>query len=454
VAQRVSDLALFDLPPREPEPELVLDEARLRDSFARFKAARYKTLSYGLGFDSTLALLEFLRDPAGYGLAPDLSDLTVVHAVVGSEFASTYAAVERAILPRLREHGVRFVEVARKGPSLSEGYEVLSDTREPYRLHRRGRFTLLDEMEIGGTVPQAAGGNTCSLKHKASPLDGFVKDDSGGAPVGTAIGYNGSEDRRAVKSEKAQASGKPGSRRVALDYPLIRTGLTRADVVQRVEEITGPWARSNCWFCVYSLSCGAMPEHLLRLREEPAAAARAMRLEYVSMALNENGSLYPNKEPLHTQVAADGNTAALGEFDALLNDPAQDWAVYRVRRVYPARRTASCREQHSGPCIAPACRDRAAKGSAWRSLTIEATGSRTYCAQRLRDLAAAVNRPLERGGRHRAGIDRVYLRRLPDPIRYGAAEEFLVIAPATAAAKERKNFPALWDRVARRGLPA
>ncbi|SEM83217.1 hypothetical protein [Streptacidiphilus jiangxiensis] len=451
----MSDLTLFDLPPREPEPELVLDEARLRDSFARFRAARIKTLSYGLGYDSTDAILEFLRDPVAYGLAPDLSDLIVIHAAVGSEFRSTYAAVEQAILPRLRERRVRFVEVARRGPSLSQGYEVLSDSREPHRLHRRGRFTLLDEMEAGGTVPQAAGGNTCSLKHKAFALDGFVEDTFPGATVGTAIGYNASEDRRAVKSEKAQAGGKAPRGLVSLDYPLIRTGRTRSDVVRRVEEVTGmPWGRSYCWFCVYSLSCAAMPEHLLRLREEPAAAARAMRLEYVSMALNENGSLYPNKEPLHTQVTADGNAAALGEFEALLNDPRQDWAVYRVRRVYPARRTASCREQHPGTCVAPVCRDRAAKGAAWRSLTVEATGSRTFCAQRLRDLAAAVNRPVERDGRHRAGIDRVYLRRLPDPIRYGAAEEFLVSAPATAAQKERKNFPSVWDRVALRGLPA
>ncbi|GAA4981389.1 hypothetical protein [Kitasatospora paranensis] len=116
-------LTLFDLdrPAAEPEPDLVLNEARLRDSFARFRAAPHKTLSYGLGYDSTDVLLEYLRDPEGYGLKPDLSDLTVLHAVVGSEFDSTYTAVEQAILPRLRRRGVRFVEVARKGRSLTDG---------------------------------------------------------------------------------------------------------------------------------------------------------------------------------------------------------------------------------------------------------------------------------------------------------------------------------------------
>ncbi len=451
------DLTLFELDPpaAEPEPELVLDEARLLESFARFRTAQYKTLSYGLGYDSTDILLEYLRDPESYGLAPDLSDLVVLHAVVGSEFDSTYTAVEQAILPRLRERSVRFVEVARRGRSLTDGYEVLSDTRAPYRLHRRGRFTLLDELETGGTVVQAAGGNTCSLKFKAHVLDGFVADAFAGATVGTAIGYNASERRRALKSERAQAKARPGTPPVALEYPLVRTERSRSDVVRRVEEVTGrPWRRSACWFCTYSLSCGSMPEHLLRLREEPAAAARTMRLEYVSMALNEHGSLYPNKEPLHAQVVADGNAAALGEFEALLNDPAQDWAVYRVRRVYTAGRIRQCREKHPDDCIEQRCRDRALKGTPWRSLTIVATGTRTACADRLREEAAQAGAALERDRRHGVPIDRCYVRRLPDPMRFGSAEEFLVCAPATAVEKARRNFPKVWRRVAVLGLPA
>ncbi|MFF4344743.1 hypothetical protein ACFY00_33085 [Kitasatospora sp. NPDC001540] len=453
------ELTLFDLAPQAaapvPEPELVLDEARLRDSFARFRAARHKTLSYGLGFDSTDILLEYLRDPESYGLLPDLSDLTVVHAVVGSEYDSTYALVEQAILPRLRERRVRFVEVARRGRSLRDGYEVLSDTREPYRLHRRGRFTLLDELESGGTVVQAAGGNTCSLKFKAHVLSGFVADAFAGASVGTAIGYSASEAGRALKSEKAQAKAKPGPAAVTLEYPLVRTGRSRDDVVRRVEEVTGrSWRRSACFFCTYSLSCGSMPEQLLRLREEPSAAARAMRLEYVSMALNENGSLYPNKEPLYSQVAADGNTAALGEFEALLNDPAQEWALYRVRRVYTAGRIRACREKHRADCIAAACRDRALKGTPWRSLTVVATGTRAACAARLREEAAEAGAALELERRHGVPIQRLYLRRLPNPMRFGAAEEFLVCAPATALEKARRNFPKVWQRVAVLGLPA
>ncbi|GAA4981396.1 hypothetical protein [Kitasatospora paranensis] len=313
----------------------------------------------------------------------------------------------------------------------------------------------MDELETGGTVVQAAGGNTCSLKFKAFVLDGFVRDAFAGATVGTAIGYNASEARRALKSEKAQAKAKPGPVSVALDYPLVRTGRSRDDIVRRVEEVTGrPWKRSNCWFCTYSLSCGSMPEHLVRLREEPAAAARAMRLEYVSMALNENGSLYPNKEPLHTQVAADGSIEALGEFEALLNDPGQDWALYRVRRVYTAGRIEACREKHLDDCIEPACRDRALKGTPWRSLTVVASGTRAACAGRLQEEAAEAGGALERDQRHGVPIQRLYMRRLPNPMRFGAAEEFLVCAPATAVEKARRNFPKVWHRVAVLGLPA
>ena len=50
-------------------------------------------LSYGLGADSTLILIDMLRDPLSYGLEPDLSDLIVITATVGSEWEDTVRLV-------------------------------------------------------------------------------------------------------------------------------------------------------------------------------------------------------------------------------------------------------------------------------------------------------------------------------------------------------------------------
>ncbi|MFC8670997.1 hypothetical protein [Streptomyces sp. NPDC057199] len=120
-------------------------------------------LSYGLGADSTLVLIEMLRDPASYGLEPDLSDLIVITATVGSEWEDTIRLVEEHVFPLLRRHRVRYIQVARCGPYEADGWEVLADSREPEQFIPRGRWTLMDELSLNGTVVQAAGGNTWSV---------------------------------------------------------------------------------------------------------------------------------------------------------------------------------------------------------------------------------------------------------------------------------------------------
>ena len=72
-------------------------------------------LSYGLGVDSTALLLRWLEEPRSRDF--DLSDLLVVTAMTGDEWPRTGALVERHILSRLREAGIRFAEVARAGQS-------------------------------------------------------------------------------------------------------------------------------------------------------------------------------------------------------------------------------------------------------------------------------------------------------------------------------------------------
>ncbi|MCZ9347224.1 site-specific integrase, partial [Streptomyces sp. TRM76130] len=59
---------------------------------------------------------DMLRDPLSYGLEPDLSDLIVITATVGSEWEDTVRLVKEHIFPLLRRHRVRYIQVARCGP--------------------------------------------------------------------------------------------------------------------------------------------------------------------------------------------------------------------------------------------------------------------------------------------------------------------------------------------------
>ena len=68
-------------------------------------------MSYGMGVDSTAILLRWLTDPSSRDF--DLEDLVVLTAHTGDEFDQTLRDVEEIVLPRMRAHGVRFIEVGR-----------------------------------------------------------------------------------------------------------------------------------------------------------------------------------------------------------------------------------------------------------------------------------------------------------------------------------------------------
>ena len=99
-------------------------------------------LSYGMGVDSTAILLRWLIEPSSRDF--DLADLIVVTADTGGEFDQTITDVEQIVLPALRRHGVRFIQVGRsqrKTTAKGDGVAVLQDTTAPTRLHRAA-YTL------------------------------------------------------------------------------------------------------------------------------------------------------------------------------------------------------------------------------------------------------------------------------------------------------------------------
>ncbi|MEU6355945.1 hypothetical protein ABZ896_42655 [Streptomyces sp. NPDC047072] len=433
-------------------------------------------LSYGLGADSTLVLIEMLRDPTGYGLEPDLSDLIVITATVGSEWADTVRLVEDHIFPLLRRHRVRYIQVARCGPYEADGWEVLADSREPRRFVPRGRWTLMDELSLNGTVVQASGGNSCSLKYKGWPLDQWGLAAFPGRPFRKIVGYHAGEHKRARSYDGCQHEDNLKARRTicTVEYPLIGRAWDRDIVEARLfTEFGFVWPKSYCTFCVYSGSCAALPVHLARLRDHLEQAVEVLALEYTSMALNENGSFYP-KGTLYELVAGDGNTAALRALDGHLTSA--EWALYRVRRVFPPARTKSCRERHGDSCPSPwpgcldpdtgertppcmqwhgpacrnpqpSCRDASRKGKASRSVEVVITGTHAQVADLIHRRAQEGGERVEESHLHPLGHLRS--QTLSRGTRFPTVEEFHAIAPSGVIAKQKKNFEELWHTTCR-----
>ena len=98
-------------------------------------------LSYGMGADSTALLLRWIHEP--HTRPCDLGSLLVITAMTGDEWPATGRLVTEHILPRLREHGIRWVQVARAGAAQADGITILDDSRAPRRGAPRRRLEAI-----------------------------------------------------------------------------------------------------------------------------------------------------------------------------------------------------------------------------------------------------------------------------------------------------------------------
>jgi hypothetical protein len=300
-------------------------------------------LSYGMGVESTAILLRYLEEPDTF--EDDLSELIVIVAMTGDEWEDTRTDVERHILPRVREHNVRFVQVARAGASQKDGIIVLDDSRQPRKLFVEGAYKLSDELQSAGMVPAFAGQHKCSLKYKAFVIESWLQQNVYPDGIRHTFGYNVDELGRVAKSDQAIARiifgfNSNESARVlkglAYDrpyrighYPLVLWGWDRLDCFLYIKDATGvDWRKSACVYCPFAKVDAGM---IARQQQFPAQVAQAMILERLSLAMNPRGQLY-NKQPLYQIVTANGNQAALELFQSRFQD--QTWALYRVRRIY------------------------------------------------------------------------------------------------------------------------
>lgn len=77
-------------------------------------ADRYQ-LNLGMGVDSVSILVRWLLEPGTRDF--DVNQLTVVTAQTGDEYRTTETAMNDFVLPLLREHEVRYTQIASRKAS-------------------------------------------------------------------------------------------------------------------------------------------------------------------------------------------------------------------------------------------------------------------------------------------------------------------------------------------------
>lgn len=319
-------------------------------------------LSYGLGVESTAILLRWIHEPECRDFP--LSDLTVMTALMTDEYGDTKKNIQKHILPLLRQHRIRYVQVARVGSKQSDGIIVLEDSRSPRRLHiNRVPFGLFDELASAGTVPNFAGAHRCSQKFKAWPLTAWMNEELQGQDCFHAFGYNKDETSRIDKSEKAFAQlnshlptpthrlvlgyNKDEEKRIAEAknydtngrigiYPLLEWGWSREDCENYIEKTIGVRiGKSACLWCPFARTTEQAINRWIR---HPRRTARGLLLERLSLSLNPKGTLFRDTT-LHELLSIPEAISVWKHYNHLLNT--LTWNLYRVRRIYTAKGKAN-----------------------------------------------------------------------------------------------------------------
>jgi hypothetical protein len=396
-------------------------------------------LSLGMGVDSVAILLRWLLDPTSRSF--DLRDLIVITAMTGDEFASTGTLMQDYLLPLMRKHGVRYIQVARKGHSTRDGIAVLSDSRETTEMHIDGVYKLSQEFLNNGTHQPVGGCRKCSQKQKGHVLDSMLSVElhdmtmselnkahkAGGLAVRPyihVIGFSADELRRVKKD---QDYGKlPG--RVAA-YPLVDWKWGRDECLDYIEQSVGVrWEKSACGQCPFA----QMSEDVQRrFRDEPELAAMSCEIEMNSLVFNHRMHLYGEDESksVFKMLRDDSNIGALRRFEQRVE--AREWAIWKVRRVWKKKNV----KNDDGDVIGT---DETKAGNAARATSIIARGSRDDMEKLL-----ATKGTIERGTAHNLG--RVWSRTKRTDGLFPAVEECLVVGPVIAREKEQKSFQAVWD---------
>lgn len=320
------------------------------------------------------------------------------------------------MLPLMRDHALRYVQVARKSGSQADGIAVLDDTRQPTRVHLEGAYRLSQELLAAGTVPQAGGARKCSAKAKGWPLDQFIRQETNGQPYLHVVGFEAGETGRALRDAGFNTELRTGS------YPLIEWNWDRSAAESFIEKHLGVrWIKSACTYCPFAiLNHGGRRRVMEMYAAEPGTGVSGLLMEHLAVSLNPRQGLMAGRRLADLLAASPAHAETMSLFREQLETCR--WNVYEVRRA-----------------LRPKASDPAKVANAARWLRIAAAGSRADMTAELAAMgrAAGINVTTD------DGIGRVWLRRRGPLLP--AAEQFYVAAPAGAAEKEGRGFAAAWE---------
>jgi len=284
-------------------------------------------MSFGLGLDSTALLMRWIVEPSSRNF--DLGELALVTAMTGHESVATRDAMVKLVLPHLRAHAIRFIQVARsrrRTTRAGDGIVVLDDSRHPATLHAAGDYTLGDEMRSAATLPQRGGSRICSVHSKGDALDPVIARITKGGHFRHVIGFEANEASRAKKDRLHDTAWRTG------EYPLQEWGWTRADCHAYLLDTLGESVpKSCCGFCPFAMSTAAGRAVIVdRYRHEPHLGAEAMFLEYLARSVNPAQTLIEGSS-VADLVAQARLTHVSDLFEQQLRHCA--WSLYEVRRV-------------------------------------------------------------------------------------------------------------------------
>ena len=311
--------------------------------------SRPVVLNYGLGVDSTAILLRWLHEPSSRvinGEPFQLDQLVVITAMTGDEWESTGELVEVHILPLLRQHGVRMVQVARSDYSARAGVTVLDDSTSPKLLYFDGDFPLSNELLRDAIVPMSGQGlRHCSEKQKGSVIAKALPSLLGTNEYFNVIGFDSTELSRIKRASKFIGSDN----RITV-YPLMEWGWDRTRSIAYIKSRVGvEWPKSACVFCPFAFhSAGgrlkdpaartaalvnANAELFDRYLASPRSVVRTLSIEYGARCVNPTQTLRVSGSAYDLFQSHGGFGNALEQFENLVNNtPHKLMDVRRVMR--------------------------------------------------------------------------------------------------------------------------
>jgi hypothetical protein len=304
-------------------------------------APYFHILNWGMGRESTAILVDWILNPEnrpesypGSGQPMSLSQLIVITAQTGHEYDRTKELCEAFILPLLREHGIRFIQVARYGPSLKQGITCLEDTIEPYIIYHRptpehNYWRLGDEYRIAAAFPKLGRPHSCAQKFKGFVLDELIdrlEEESrnlyGNWCFGPYIGYSIEELGRMNSSDEYGCRGEH------YRYPLIERQLTSewcVDFLNAVFDVI--WPKSACEFCPFLSREYAESRYI----DVPEALVEALWLEWTAQLFNPRMFLFGHQSAWNLAITT--NPRALQMFEAEIAAVPR-WKLFRCMRIY------------------------------------------------------------------------------------------------------------------------